>query len=59
MATTTPARTYSAWWIIKLIALILAILCFLVSAFGFTSLGNANLVDLGLALGFASFLPIN
>jgi len=41
-----------------LILLILAILCFVVAAFGFDKLGNANLVDLGLAFGFASFLPI-
>jgi hypothetical protein len=58
MATPAPARTYSAWWVIKLILLILAILCFVVAAFGFDKLGNANLVDLGLAFGFASFLPI-
>ena len=57
MATPAPARTYSAWWIIRLILLILAILCFLAAAFGL-SVGSLMLVPLGLALGFASMLPI-
>jgi len=57
MATTTPARTYSPWWIIRLILLILAVLCFLAAAFGL-SVGGLMLVPLGLAFGFASMLPI-
>ena len=57
MATTTPARTYSPWWIIRLILLILAVLCFLAAAFGL-SVGGVMLLPLGLAFGFASMLPI-
>ena len=47
----------SAWWIIRLILLILAVLCFLAAAFH-ASFPSFDLIALGLALGFASFLPI-
>ena len=57
MAQPVAARTYSAWWVIRRILLILAILCFLGAAF----VGNVSgvmLLPLGLAFGFASLLPI-
>jgi len=55
---TTPARVYSPWWIIRLVLLILAIICFVAAAFGTAAAGPVMLVPLGLALGFASLLPI-
>jgi len=58
MASTTPARVYSPWWIIKLVLLILAIICFVAAAFGTQSAGPVMLVPIGLGLGFASMLPI-
>jgi len=59
---TSPTVVYgpprgSAWWLIRLILLILAILCFAVAAFH-GSFPSFDLIALGLALGFASFLPI-
>jgi len=58
MATTTP-RTYSTWWIIKLILLILALICFGAAGFfGVTSAGPVMLVPAGLFFGFGSMLPI-
>jgi len=48
-------RVVVAWTPIRFILLIGAVLLFLLAAFG-VSLGGMNLVDLGLALGFGSFL---
>lgn len=42
---------------IKLILVILALVCFLVSAFGLST-GKVNLTALGLAFLAASFLPV-
>jgi|307.fasta_scaffold4654014_1 hypothetical protein len=53
-----PARTYSAWWIIRLVLLILAIICFAAAAFGTPAAGPVQLVPAGLGLGFASMLPL-
>lgn len=39
---------------IRIILLVAAVICFVVSAFGVTS--RVNLNSLGLALGFSSFL---
>jgi len=59
MATPVAARTYSPWWIVRLVLLILAILCFLVEAFsGNPVFGGVELIPLGLAFGFASLLPL-
>ena len=61
MATPSPVYTHPAygspWWIIRLILLVLAILMFLGAAFG-VNVASLNLVDLGLACGFASLLPL-
>jgi len=59
MATQPASRTYSPWWIIRLILLILAIICFLVAAFsGNQAFGGVMLIPLGLAFGFGALLPI-
>lgn len=53
MATSTP---HVVWYTpLKWILIALACVLFLLAAFG-VSLGSVNLVDLGLALGFAAFL---
>jgi hypothetical protein len=59
MATQPAQRVYSPWWIIRLILLILAIICFLIAAFGMNIVfGSVMVIPLGLALGFAAMLPI-
>jgi len=50
---TAPART---WPVIRIILLILAVVCFILAT-AHAPVGPIDLTNLGLALGFAAWLP--
>ncbi|GAC1363382.1 MAG: hypothetical protein NVSMB32_04930 [Actinomycetota bacterium] len=50
-----PLRTSSSSFPVSKVLLLIAVLCFVLAAFGVT-VSTVNLTDIGLAFGFASFL---
>lgn len=56
---TRTTRTVAYWTPIRFILLVAAVVLFLLAAFGLKSFGGTvDVVDLGLACGFASLLPL-
>lgn len=55
MATTTPARPYVWTTPLRWLLLLIAVVLLLLAAFG-VKFASVDLVDLGLAFGFGSFL---